>query len=169
MRETKWVESIADSVRPRLTILGQPSDASLDVQTQAKIPYGYEIRAYDKQQEPEAETIEFATDFLVVQTYPDGTWKPRVVVEAKVGSVTTHDATTYSQKAAHHKSVTPYLRYGIMLGNRQHHPLPGRLYRHGTQFDFMISFRGYEPSPKELETFQTTLLEEVQASLALET
>ena len=90
------------------------------------------------------------------------------MVEAKVDSITTHDAITYSQKAANHRSVFPYLRYGIMLGNRQHYPLPGRLYRHGTQFDFMISFREYEPSAKELEAFRDVLLAEVQASQALE-
>jgi hypothetical protein len=91
-----------------------------------------------------------------------------VVVEAKVGSITTHDAITYSQKAANHKSVFPYLRYGIMLGDRGHYPLPGRLYRHGTQFDFMISFREYDPSPNELEAFQKVLMAEVEESQALE-
>jgi hypothetical protein len=91
-----------------------------------------------------------------------------VVVEAKVDSVTTHDAITYSQKAANHRAVFPYLRYGIMLGNREHYPLPGRLYRHGTQFDFMVSFRKYEPSDAELEGFQKVLTTEVEASQALE-
>jgi hypothetical protein len=129
--------------------------------------FGYEIRAYRYEKEPETEAIEFATDFIVVEDI-DGGWKPRVVVEAKVGSVTTHDAITYSQKAANHRSVFPYLRYGIMLGNRQHYPLPGRLYRHGTQFDFMISFRGYKPSTKELEAFQDVLIAEVKALQALE-
>lgn len=90
------------------------------------------------------------------------------MVEAKVDSITTHDAITYSRKAADHKSVFPYLRYGIMLGNRRHYPLPGRLYRHGTQFDFMISFKEHEPSAKELEALNSLLLEEVQASQALD-
>lgn len=90
------------------------------------------------------------------------------MVEAKVGSVTTHDAITYSQKAANHRAVFPYLRYGIMIGNRQHYPLPGRLYRHGTQFDFMISFQRYEPSPREIEAFRGVLMAEVEASQALE-
>lgn len=162
MQETEWVELIADAVRADLV----DSDQSLRIQTQLKIPYGYEIRAY--REEPETEAISFATDFIVVEDYPDGSWKPRVVVEAKVGGITTHDAITYSHKAANHKAVFPYLRYGIMLGNRQHYPLPGRLYRHGSQFDFMISFKEHEPSLKELEAFQVILLEEVQASRALE-
>jgi hypothetical protein len=58
VRETEWVELVAKTVKPELTVLGQ----SLDVQTQVKIAYGYEIRAYRNEKEPEAEAIEFATD-----------------------------------------------------------------------------------------------------------
>jgi hypothetical protein len=162
MRETEWVDLVADSVRTSFAQSEQP----LKIKTQLKIPYGYEIRAY--REEPEAEAISFATDFSVIEELPDGSWKPRVVVEAKVDSITTHDAITYSRKAADHESVFPYLRYGIMLGNRRHYPLPGRLYRHGTQFDFMISFKEHEPNPKELEAFRAILFEEVEASRALE-
>jgi len=163
VQEPEWVELVAKTVKPELAVLGQ----SLDIQTQVKIAYGCEIRAYRYEKEPETEAIEFATDFIVVEDIDSG-WKPRVVVEAKVGSVTTHDAITCSQKAANHRSVFPYLRYGIMLGNRQHYPLPGRLYRHGTQFDFMISFRGYKPSAKELEAFRNVLIAELKTSQALE-
>jgi len=163
VRETEWVEFVADAVRGGIA----GSDQSLKIETQLKLPYGYEIRAYRQEREPESEAIEFATDFIVVENL-DGGWKPRVVVEAKVGSVTTHDAITYSQKAANHRAVFPYLRYGIMIGNRQHYPLPGRLYRHGTQFDFMISFQRYEPSPREIAAFRGVLMAEVEASQALE-
>ncbi len=120
MRETEWVELVADAVRPSLEVSGQP----LTIKTQVKIPYGYEILAF--REKPETEEISFATDFIVVERYPDGSWKPRVVIEAKVSSVTTHDAITYSHKAANHKSVFPYLRYGIMLGKRQHLSLAGQ-------------------------------------------
>ena len=162
MRETQWVELVADAVQPELEHLGY----SFRVETQFKIPYGNEIRAY--REEPESEAIPFATDFVVVEDYPDGSWKPRVVVEAKVDTISTHDAITYSYKAAHHKYVFPYLRYGIMLGNREHYPLPGRLYRHGTQFDFMISFKGHDLTQKERDAFRELLLEEVEASRRLE-
>jgi hypothetical protein len=164
LRETEWVELIAKAVRE--DVENSDKDQPLKVRTQLKIPYGNEIRACGK--EPVSESISFATDFAVIEEQNDGNWKPRVVIEAKVGSVTTHDSITYSHKAANHKSVFPHLRYGIMLGNRQHYPLPGRLYRHGTQFDFMISFKEDEPSLKEIEAFRDLLLEEVQASRRLE-
>lgn len=162
VQETEWVKVVADAVGEGLG----NSDESLAIRIQAKLPYGYEIRAYGEK--PETEEISFATDFIVVESSSNGTWKPRVVVEAKVTNINTHDAITYSHKAANHKAIFPYLRYGMMLGNRQHYPLPGRLYRHGTQFDFMISFREYSLSTSELEAFRKLLLEEVQASRTLE-
>jgi hypothetical protein len=77
VREAEWVELVADRVRTGLA----QSEHSLKIKTQLKIPYGYEIRAY--REEPEAEAISFATDFSVIEEFPDGSWKPRVVVEAK--------------------------------------------------------------------------------------
>ena len=62
----------------------------------------------------------------------------------------------------------PYLRYGVMLGRRNDHPLPGRLYRHGAQFDFMISFRAEQMTNKELSRFVELLRAEVAASRKLE-
>lgn len=55
-----------------------------------------------------------------------------------------------------------------MLGNRGHYPLPGRLYRHGAQFDFMISFAGLETSESEGSAFAELLQAEVSASQTLE-
>src|SRR5215210_4316468 len=68
VRETEWVELIAETVRPEL----EHSDHSCKIRTQFKIPYGYEIRAY--REEPEAEEISFATDFIVIEE-SDGSWK----------------------------------------------------------------------------------------------
>jgi len=93
---------------------------------------------------------------------------PRVIVESKVGTVTTHDAITYSHKAMYHKNVIPFVRYGIMLGARETYPLPGRLFRHGTNFDFLFSFVDYEPSEKEVATFVDMLKKEITYSRQIE-
>jgi hypothetical protein len=131
-----------------------------------KLAYEHEIASYG----PERETriAEFETDLAIVEQLEGKRWKPRVVVEAKVGSVTTHDAITYSQKAEAHRSVHSYLRYGIMLGDREHYPLPGRLYRHGAQFDFMASFVSFEPTEPEMRAFVDVLKLEIEASRTLE-
>ena len=162
MNEADWVERIAAELKGQQWL----EQDGLALRTGLKIAYGCEIRSYGPQ--PETQIISFETDLAIIETAEGGRWKPRVVVEAKLGSVTTHDAITYSQKAVSHRAVHPYLRYGIMLGNRKHYPLPGRLYRHGAHFDFMISFRGVESVEFETAMFVELLKGEVAASRTLE-
>lgn len=70
--------------------------------------------------------------------------------------------------AAYHKNVIPFVRYGIMLGARKKYPLPGRLFRHGTNFDFLFSFVDYQPTDKELDTFIEMLKKEILYSHKIE-
>lgn len=162
MTESEWVEEMAERLR---TALGK-HDRSLSVRTKLRLAYGYEIIEYGG--EPLAQSIKFETDLAVLETGAGDSWRPRVVVEAKLGRVSTHDAITYSQKAGHHRAVHPYLRYGVMLGRRRQFPLPGRLYRHGAHFDFMMSFVDSVPSKQELATFCQLIRDEVSASRLLE-
>jgi hypothetical protein len=118
------VELVAKTIKPELGERGRKRGWTLDVETQLKLAYGYEIRAYSKSREPKAEAIEFATDFIVVED-TDGGWKPRVVVEAKVGSVTTHDAITYSQKAANERLVPTYVLTHPLLTRPLKHCVKG--------------------------------------------
>lgn len=67
-----------------------------------------------------------------------------------------------------HKQVHPYLRYGILIGDRRHHPLPGRLFRHDQQFDFMQSWKSLTADSHEWSTFIHILRSEYEASLALD-
>ena len=161
MNEVEWVDQVAGQLRKQPWV----STEGLRVDTGLKLAYGAEILSYP---DPQVRVISFATDLALVEASGDGRWQPRVVVEAKLGSVTTHDAITYSQKALVHRSVHPYLRYGIMLGDRKRYPLPGRLYRHGAQFDFMISFYGELLTEVEIATFADVLQAEVVASRTLE-
>jgi hypothetical protein len=165
-REETWVQSFINEVNSRLV----ENDSRLQAVAGERLLYAYEALYYrdDIRPEPAAHHMEnYETDILVLETATNR-WKPRVVVEAKLKSVTTHDAITYSQKSATHKQVHPYLRYGILLGNRKHHPLPGRLFRHGSHFDFMVSWMSDEPSTDEFNSFINLLLEEVAASRLLE-
>jgi hypothetical protein len=85
------------------------------------------------------------------------------VVEFKLGSVTTHDALTYSAKAATHKNVHPYLRYGIVIGGFKG-PVPRRLIRHGHHFDFMMTVASEKLTTQDRDRLVQLLKEEVQAS-----
>lgn len=105
MTEAEWVELMAE----RLRSLGAlPNE--VEVKTALKLAYGHEIASYGDRHD--SKTSAFQTDLALVEVLKNDRWKPRVVVEAKLGRVTTHDAITYSHKASDHRAVHPYLRYG---------------------------------------------------------
>ena len=71
-------------------------------------------------------------------------WVPRVVVEFKLG-FTTHDALTYSAKAATHKNIHPYLRYGVVIARgKAREAISSKMMRHGHNFDFMLILESAE-------------------------
>ena len=164
MRENDWTKSISD-------LLSQENLGNeIYVEVLKKIPYAFEISSFDEEWQVNFESYDitsFETD-LVIYEKKNGSIIPRVIIEAKVGTVTTHDAITYSHKAMYHKNVMPCLRYGIMLGNRGSYPLPGRLFRHGTNFDFLFSFINYMPSEKEKNQFVEMLKKEIEYSRQIE-
>ncbi len=143
-------------------------DNTLRVADGVKLPYSNEILSYSDNNPAEQNPIRYETDILIFQQVDEKKWKPRIIVETKISSITTHDAITYSQKAQTHKNVHPYLRYGIFIGNREHHPLPGRLFRHGQHFDFMLSWQTLEANKKEWSTLIDILKSEYEASLTLD-
>jgi hypothetical protein len=164
IKERAWVDSLVPDLRDAL----RACNPAFEVSAGQRIRYSNEIRRYTGDDATVVNGVSYETDLSIIERLADGGWIPRVIVEMKLKSVTTHDAITYSQKAAAHKTVHPYLRYGIMIGNRGTKALPGRLFRHGAEFDFMMIFRAHTPTPDEASTFTELLLKEVEASRALE-
>ena len=162
MTEKQWVETIKEYLQS--FVLSE----NIMVDTLTKLPYAYEILEYNTDFSPNKEnSMPFETDMLIYEQIGN-IIKPRIIIEAKLEGITTHDAITYSYKAQNHKSITPFIRYGIIIGNRKHYPLPGRLFRHGTNFDFMMNFQKEELSPIERSTFQDLLKKELLYSKQLE-
>ena len=162
MNENEWTKEIS------LKLNKEFCKGNIHAKILQKIPYSQEIEHYTAEWEPvPMEPTKFETD-LVIYEEKASQIKPRVIIEAKLGKVSTHDAITYSYKAEKHKYITPYLRYGIMIGDRKHYSLPGRLFRHGTNFDFMFSFTGVYPSPDEWKIFTAMLKKEIKYSIQME-
>lgn len=162
MRENEWTNTIKNLL----------NDAGLEdniyFDTLNKVPYAREIQSYDSEFKiGEEHTMPFQTDLLVFEK-EDSVIKPRIIIESKVNRISTHDAITYSYKAQNHKNVTPYIRYGIMLGNMNDNSLPGRLFRHGTNFDFMISFKEFVLSNHERQAFIELIKKEISYSQKIE-
>ena len=164
MNEREWVKSIIKEIENKI----RKTNDLIRVSDGFKLSYSFEILSYKDAEPIETSKSDYETDILISELLENGTWKPRVIIEAKINSVTTHDAITYSQKAQAHKNVHPYLRYGIIIGNREHHPLPGRLFRHGQHFDFMNSWKGFTADESELEILIKIILEEINASKTLD-
>lgn len=164
MNEKEWMKS----VKQRLKTEKLFKELNLSFYNGKKIPYSYEIISYKEDKPEETNIIKYETDLFICENISENKWKPRIIIEGKINKVTTHDAITYSQKAATHKNVHPFLRYGILIGNRKQYPLPGRLFRHGAHFDFMLSWVGYEATGKEWEDFKELIKNEIKYSQQLE-
>ena len=164
MKEKEWVSTIIPEIEQSL----QHDSDNLKVVAGRKLPYSNEILSYSGNKPDQQNYIAYETDILILEQVDEDNWKPRIIIETKINKVTTHDAITYSQKAQTHKYVHPYLRYGILIGNRKHYPLPGRLFRHGQHFDFMLSWKTYDADEKEWQQLIEILKDEVEASRALE-
>ncbi len=164
MDERKWAKTVQVLISEHF----KATCPSLRIVDGMSLPYANEIVSY-KEDEPASRSLtQYETDLLIIEDVKAGEWKPRVVIECKLKSVTTHDAITYSEKAFTHKKVHPYLRYGILLGARRDYPLPGRLIRHGAYFDFMLSWIALEPSETERKHLFSLVMDEVEASKSLE-
>ncbi|MCR5617424.1 MAG: hypothetical protein K6F83_03955 [Clostridiales bacterium] len=164
MKENEWTDNIC---RKLSTFL---NSHNLYVETLRKIPYSQEIDEYTATWETKPQHItinRFETDMVVFEKNGNKII-PRVIIESKLANITTHDAITYSYKAEKHKSITPFLRYGIMLGNTKNRALPGRLFRHGTNFDFMFSFIETDPTKTEWDSFTEMIMKEVDHSRTIE-
>lgn len=162
--EVEWVRTFITQLNETLGKL----DGCLQATAGQKLPYAYEVQKYDALGRTPAisEPTLYETDILVAECAAG--WVPRVVVETKLSTINSHDAITYSHKASTHKHVHPYLRYGVLLGDREHHPLPGRLFRHGAHFDFLLSWVGNLPTETEFEVLVDLLIDEVNASRRLQ-
>ncbi len=106
----------------------------------------------------------FQTDLCILEKLDKSTSIPRVVIEFKT-RISTHDVLTYSAKAAKHKQIYPYLRYGLIASDEFF--VPGRLFTHNEALDFCATVSGL--SDIKLRKFFSDLLRaEVKASRGLE-
>lgn len=107
-------------------------------------------------------------DLLFSDLLPGNRWIPRVVVECKLKSINTHESLAYSSKAATHKKVPPYLRYGVLIGERRRGGIPRRLIKHGAHFDFLVMWPGMRAAGPAFRDFCRLIREEIEASRTLQ-
>lgn len=162
VREREWVRRVAARLQQELPSLDGTQLIAVDGR---KLFYTNEVEAYSTDGHGRSRSSSYETDLLVADV-EDDCWIPRLVVECKLGRVTTHDALSYSAKAFTHKHVHPYLRYGFLAGALPH--LPTRLIKHGAHFDFMATWALEEPPRLQWMSFVETVQDEVRASRTLQ-
>lgn len=166
--ERAWVARLGK--RLALDFSGpRQSGIHLTIETNRHVPYGLDAMSYVGNTLHGHFAKGYQTDLLISDHWrKDGAdcWAPRVVIECKLSEVSTHDALTYSAKAATHKHVHPYLRYGFLIGHMGG-PIPWKLFRHGTYFDFIIAWKGRRANATEWPHFLQLLREEVSTARML--
>ncbi len=165
--ERAWVKALEPELSAALARYRKRGEPKCTVEIGRKLAYTAHIQRYGQDNTFTPETNPYETDILIADPDGDG-WIPRVVVECKVGSINTHEALAYSAKAATHKQVHPYLRYGVLIGERAAAGVPRRLIRHGAYFDFLVVWQGKDARRKVLPQFCELLIEEVRASRQLQ-
>jgi hypothetical protein len=100
---------------------------------------------------PKRGQLAFQTDILVKKGN-----LPLVVIELKVRGFSTHDVLTYSTKAIKHKEVYPYLRYGLVIGEKT--KIEKRFFTHNTGFDFAVAIDNIKNRIDELAEIIRTQL-----------
>lgn len=163
--ERSWVHGFVPGLQEALARL-TTSDLRVTVGDGVKLPYSSVISRYSLDGKPTLDSTSYETDLLVSDTDSAGNWTPRVVIECKLGSVTTHDALSYAAKAATHKHLHPYLRYGVLVGRMS--SIPPFLVKHGIDFDFLATWPDEEPDRDIWQDFISTLTAEVEASRSLQ-
>src|SRR3989344_3859636 len=74
---------------------------------------------------------------------------PLIVLEVK-DNISSHDIITYSNKAARHKTVYPFLRYGLVAYGISH--IPKRFFKHNKELDFFLTLSEYLKDKNKLST-----------------
>ena len=166
--EKEWIRAVADRIRTEGQ-LEELDGIPVRVGTGAKLPYTYEVLDLEANGASKNRAIDYQTDLLLYDQLDDGWWAPRVVIKCILGQVTSHNALAFSARAARHKHVHYYLRYGVLIGSKNLFSVASeRIFRHGDSFDFVARWSDGNANEAEWALFAEILREEVQRSRAIQ-
>jgi hypothetical protein len=111
----------------------------------------------------------FEQDILVYEKVEEAYTQvvPRVIAEVKMPEgFNTHEILAYAEKARRIRTVYPYARYGLLLGNKR--TIPPRTIRLGQEFDFIVALAS-PATQDEVDALAELLLQEIETSKVLAT
>lgn len=162
--ESAFVETAHQLITGKLR--GQPLVVSRGAVLLYQVRVDNRLRVMDAERisSPKRGDSAFQTDLCIFERVDDTVLLPRVVLEFKT-KVTTHDVLTYSTKAEKHKTIYPYLRYGLVLSGDKH--VPKRFFTHNEGLDFCMCTDGIS-NAAAARAFEVLLQEEIECSRTLE-
>jgi len=109
---------------------------NIKIETQKNLQYvnyfhKIDSNGYGIEGKSECKKMCYAIDILLTEDNI-----PRVAIEVKIKSYTTHDIITYSEKAGTHKNLFPHLQYGFLCLESTNEKLSSRYHLHNKIFDF---------------------------------
>ena len=107
-KENEWTKYICELLRKEL------DTNKYEITCLERVPYRANIVGFDDNGKEKIEYMKYQTDLLIKEIVNNNSI-PRLIIESKFGSITSHDAITYSNKAQSHKEIYNGLRYGIMI------------------------------------------------------
>jgi len=107
----------------------------------------------------------FQTDIAVGEEKSGG-FLPLVVIEVKHKrgkhtGFTTHDVLAYSEKALKHKTIYPYVRYGLVNGGEDYIPL--KFFVHNVGLDFAVAVKDID-NRKERQSLVNIVKEQIEVA-----
>jgi hypothetical protein len=152
----------------------------------SSIIYGYNMEDFSPIYTGKKSTSKYQTDLMVCEI-SDGVMIPRVIIELKqlkkdtngnIYGLHTHDGIEYNEKAKRHKTVHPYLRYGMAIngvpGDDTQQDVPWRLLTNSVFFDFVINLRhdddeiNGENNLEDFDKLKGFITQQVKTSIKLE-
>jgi hypothetical protein len=162
--ESVFVETAHRLIKGKLR--GQPLEVSRGAALLYQVTVDNRLRVMDAERitSPKRGESAFQTDLCIFERVDDAVLLPRVVLEFKT-KVTTHDVLTYSTKAEKHKTIYPYLRYGLVLSSDKY--VPKRFFTHNEGLDFCMCTGGIS-NTAAARAFELLLQQEIECSRTLE-
>jgi hypothetical protein len=157
--ECKSVDGLKDKIQKKL-------DKGFLIESSERVKYQSHERYLDAIDEKHLNTkcSKYETDLLISENI-DGNKIPRIIIEVKVKTFSTHDVITYSDKAMAHKVLYPHLRYGFLVLEAEENNVPSKFIQHNKAFDFVFLANKEE----FIEEFMKNIIKpEIKVAQALE-
>ena len=161
MKESIFVKIFEDTAKQVLPNLVVEKGANLYYQL--RIDNSLNLNVSDLSN-PKRGNSAFQTDICIFEESGD-IKLPRIVIEFKT-DISTHDVLTYSAKAGKHKSVYPFLRYGLISSEKD--SIPSRFFIHNEHLDFYIASKNYRSDEGLKKLIMDLIKKELEISKTLE-